>query len=100
MIAFEEKFKNGDYIISKPCGDMAIYDKTDKKGYMHFKHYYGAMFGEFKDAKTYTLQINYQKFYEPCTDEEKKFLDDKLKEKGLLTVSDSLIKYNNFLKKN
>lgn len=76
MIVFEEKFKNGDYIINRKCGDMAVYDKTDKNGYMHFKYYYGKMFDSFHDVKKYTMQINYQKFYELCNDDEKNRMDD------------------------
>jgi hypothetical protein len=42
------------------------------------------MFNELKDVKNklYDLQVNYQKFFELCTDEEKKKLDDIIKEKG------------------
>lgn len=79
MIVFEEKFKKGDYIINRHCGDMAIYDKTDKNGYMHFKYYYGAMLHSFHDIKKYTMQINYQKFYELCNDEEKLKFDEIIK---------------------
>lgn len=27
MIVCEEKFKKGDYIINRECGDMGVYDK-------------------------------------------------------------------------
>lgn len=70
MIIFKEKFKKGDYIINRKCGDIAVYDKCDDKGYMHFKHYYGDMFKKLKDCKVYTMQINYQKFYDLCNEEE------------------------------
>ena len=42
------------------------------------------MFKEFRDVKNKMndLQINYQKFWEPCTNEEKKQLDKLIKEKG------------------
>lgn len=70
----EIKFKSGDYIINRSAGDMAIYDKLDKKGYMTFKVYYGSMFNHIKD-KSYTLQNRYQEFFELCNDEEKKQLD-------------------------
>lgn len=69
------KFKEGDYIINRKCGDMAIFDKVDKKGYIWFKKYYGKMFQEFKDVSKYTLQINYQKFFDICTSEEKEKFD-------------------------
>nr|DAU33938.1 MAG TPA: hypothetical protein [Caudoviricetes sp.] len=65
------KFKEGDYIINRKCGDIAIFDKVDKKGYMHFEKYYSKMGNYFKDITKYTLQINYQKFYDICTSEEK-----------------------------
>lgn len=71
----EEKFKKGDYIINRACGDMAVYDKVDKKGYMHFKYYYSGLFGELRDCTVYTMQINYQKFYELCDDGEKGKMD-------------------------
>lgn len=71
-----EKFKKGDYIINRSCGDMAVYDKTDKKGYMHFKYYYSAMFHELADCDKYVMQINYQKFYDNCNEMERKTMDD------------------------
>ena len=39
MYVFKEKFEEGDYIINRSCGDMAVYDKCDSKGYMYFKYY-------------------------------------------------------------
>lgn len=80
----EPKFNPGDYIINRTSGDMAIVDKVTKKGYYHFKAFYGTMFKEFKDVdnKTFDLQINYQKFYYLCNEEEKKKLDDLIKNKG------------------
>ena len=80
----EPKFKPGDYIINRSSGDMAIIDKVTPKNYYHFKVYYGNMFHELKDIKdkNYDLQVNYQKFYDLCTDEEKKKLDKIIKEKG------------------
>lgn len=77
----EPKFQKGDYIINRTCGDMGIVKGITKKGYYQFEEYYGSMFKELKN-KGYELQINYQKFYEPCTDEEKKKLDEIIKEKG------------------
>ena len=61
---------------------MAIVDKITKKGYYHFKIYYGNMFHEFKEAKNplFDLQINYQKFYDLCTEEEKNKLEELIKE--------------------
>ena len=74
----EPKFKPQDYIINHASGDMAIIDSLTKKGYYTFKAYYGKMFDSLKDLKNYKyeLQVNYQKFWDLCTDEEKKKLDD------------------------
>jgi hypothetical protein len=71
----EPKFKEGDYIINRKSHDMAIVKCLSKKGYYQFKAFYGGMFKELKDVDAYELQINYQKFYELCTEEEKKKLD-------------------------
>jgi len=78
----EAIFKKGDYIINKTSGDMAIVKGVTKKGYYQFEAYYGNMFNQLKDVKNYNydLQINYQKFYELCNEEEKKKLDDLIKE--------------------
>ena len=78
----EAIFKKGDYIINKTSGDMAIVKGVTKKGYYQFEAYYGNMFNQLKDVKNsnYDLQINYQKFYELCNEEEKKKLDDLIKE--------------------
>ena len=64
----EPIFKPGDYIINKSAGDIAIVDKITKKGYYHFKAYYGAMLDELRDPKNSLndLQINSQKFWEEC----------------------------------
>ena len=80
----EPIFKSGDYIINRTSGDMAIIDKVTPKNYYHFTTYYGNMFHEFKDVKNklYDLQVNYQKFFDLCNDEEKKKLDELIKEKG------------------
>jgi hypothetical protein len=80
----EPIFKPGDYIINRSAGDMAIIDKVTKKNYYHFKVYYGGMFGEFKnvDDKSYDLQVNYQKFFDLCNEEEKKKLDELIKNRG------------------
>ena len=80
----EPIFKKGDYIINRNSSDMAIVKGVTKKNYYQFDAYYGGMFKELKDVKTsnYALQVNYQKFYDLCTEEEKKKLDDILKEKG------------------
>ena len=80
----EPIFKSGDYIINRNSGDMAIIDKVTPKNYYHFKAYYGNMFKELKDVKdkNYDLQVNYQKFYDLCNEEEKKTLDEMIKEKG------------------
>ena len=71
----EEKFKKGDYIINRSGRQYAIYDKVDAKNYIHFKKYYCNVFNRLKDPKKYTLQLNYQKFWDKCTEEEAQFLD-------------------------
>lgn len=78
----EAIFKSGDYIINRTSGDMAIVKGVTKKGYYQFKAYYGSMFKELKDVKNlnYDLQINYQKFYDLCNEEEKKKLDSIIEE--------------------
>ena len=43
---------------------------------MHFKYYYGKMFGTLKDCSKWNLQVDYQKFYEKCTDAEKEKMDE------------------------
>ena len=80
----EPIFKEDDYITNRHSGDLAIVKGVTKKGYYQFKAYYGKMFDELKDVKdkNYDLQINYQKFYDLCTDEEKKKLDKMIKERG------------------
>ena len=80
----EPIFKPQDYIINRASGDMAIVKGVTKKNYYQFDAYYGGMFKELKDVKNsnYDLQVNYQKFFDLCTDEEKKKLDDMIKEKG------------------
>ena len=64
------------------------------------------MFKELKDVKNqiYDLQVNYQKFFDLCTDEEKKKLDDIIKEKDRLISlqerdMESLKREINYLKK-
>lgn len=80
----EPKFKPQDYIINRSAGDMAIIKRVTKKNYYQFDVYYGAMFDELKDVKNKLndLQVNYQKFWDLCTEEEKKKLDGIIKEKG------------------
>ena len=80
----EPKFQKGDYIINRTCGDMAIVKGVTKKGYYQFEAYYGGMFKQLKDVKdkNYDLQINYQKFYELCDENEKKKLDEIIKKGG------------------
>ena len=70
------KFKNGDYIINITCGDMAIVKGVTTKGYYTFSAYYGKMFDRLKDLDKYELQVNYQKFFDFCNDEERNKLDD------------------------
>lgn len=76
----EPIFKKDDYIINRNSNDMGIVKGITKKGYYQFKEFVGGMFGELK-GNNYELQINYQKFYDPCTEEEKKKLDDIIKQK-------------------
>ena len=80
----EPKFNPGDYIVNHSSGDMAIIDKITPKNYYKFKVYYGAMFDELKNIndKLYDLQVNYQKFFDLCTDEEKEKLDEIIKKRG------------------
>ena len=78
----EAIFKTGDYIINRTSGDMGIVKGVTKKGYYQFKAYYGSMFKELKDvsSKNFDLQINYQKFYDLCNEEEKNKLDSIIEE--------------------
>ena len=76
----EPQFKKGDYIINRNSNDMGIVKGITKKGYYQFKEFCGGMFGELK-GENYELQVNYQKFYDLCTEEEKKKLDDIIKQK-------------------
>ena len=80
----EPIFKSGDYIVNRNSGDMGIIDKITPKNYYHFKAFYGGMFGELKNVsdKNSDLQVNYQKFYDLCNEEEKKRFDEIIKEKG------------------
>ena len=78
------KFGKNDYIINHASGDMAIVKDITKKGYYQFEVYYGDMFKQLKDVKDKScdLQINYQKFYELCTEDEKRKLDEIIKKGG------------------
>lgn len=77
----EPKFKKGDYIINRAAGDMAIIDKVTPKNYYQFKAYYTDMFHKLENLKQHNkeLQVNYQKFWDFCTNDEKKKLDDIIK---------------------
>jgi len=77
----EPIFKKGDYIINRIGGNMGIVKGVTKKGYYTFSAYYSSMFKKLMDVKNlnYDMQINYQKFFDLCTDEEKKFLDGVIK---------------------
>ena len=57
---------------------MAVIKGITKKGYYQFSAYYDNMFKELKDLKNYTyeLQINYQKFWDFCNENEKNKLDN------------------------
>ena len=76
----EPKFKKGDYIINRAAGDMAIVKGVSKKNYYQFSSYYDAMLHEMKelDKYPYELQVNYQKFWDLCDNNEKKDLDKKM----------------------
>lgn len=84
MIVIEPKFNKGDYIINRVSGDLAIVKGVTKKGYYQFEAYYSGMSKQLKDLKnlTFELQVNYQKFYELCNDEEREKLECIIKEKG------------------
>lgn len=71
-MGIEPKFKKGDFIINRSCGDMAIVKGVTKKNYYEFEAYYSSMFRKLKDLKrfNYLLQVNYQKFFDFCNDEE------------------------------
>lgn len=76
----EPKFKKGDYIINRSAGDIGIVKGITKKGYYQFKAYLGGMFG-WLDMNGHELQVNYQKFYDLCTNEEIKKMNKMIKEK-------------------
>ena len=80
----EAKFDKGDYIVNRWANNYAIVDSVTKKGYYHFKAYYDESYDELRDTKDKMsdLQVNYQKFWDFCTDEEKEKLDKIIKEKG------------------
>ncbi len=81
----EPKFNKGDYITNRDgSGDLAIIKGISKKNYYEFKVYYDNMFHKFKDLKNmnYSLQVNYQKFWDLCTNEERDKLDVLIKEKS------------------
>lgn len=80
----EPKFNKGDYITNRTAGDLAIVNGITKKGYYTFKEYYSKMFDSLKDLKAYKyeLQINYQKFWDLCTDDEKEKLDCLIKQQN------------------
>lgn len=75
----ECQFKQGDYIISHASGDMGVFNKIDKKGYVHFKKYYGAMCEDIRGDE-YNFHMNFLKFFEPCNEEEIKKLDEILED--------------------
>ena len=74
----EAIFKKGDYIISHSSGDLAIVKGITKKNYYQFEAYYDNMLEELKNLKDnkYELQVNYQKFFELCNEEEKNKLNE------------------------
>lgn len=80
----EPKFKKGDYIINRTCGDMAIVNGVTKNNYYTFKEYYSAMFHTLKDLDRfkYELQVDYQKFFDLCKDDEKGRMDEIIAKRG------------------
>ena len=78
----EPKFKKGDFIINRSCGDMAIVKGVTKKNYYEFEAYYSSMFRKLKDLKrfNYLLQVNYQKFFGLCTEKEIERMNEIIKE--------------------
>ena len=80
----EPKFDKGDYIVNRWANNYAIVDSVTKKGYYHFKVYYDESYDELRDTKDKMsdLQVNYQKYWDFCTDEEKVKVDTILKEIG------------------
>jgi len=80
----EPLYKKNDYIVNRYSGDLAIVKGVTKKNYYQFKEYYDSMFKELKDLKNYTyeLQVNYQKFFELCNEEEKNMFDKIIEEKN------------------
>lgn len=79
----EPIFKKGDYITNPVNGDLAIIKGITKKNYYQFEAYYGNMFKELKDVsnKLYDMQVNYQKFYRLCNEDEKEKLNKIISEK-------------------
>lgn len=73
----EPIFKEGDYIINHSSRDIAIVKGVTKKGYYEFKAYYSSMLNELKDVSDpkHNLQIHYQKFFEPCGEDERQKID-------------------------
>ena len=84
MIVIEPKFNKGDYIINHSSNDLAIVKGVTKKGYYQFETYYSGMSKQLKDLKnmTFELQVNYQKFFELCNDEEKEKLNEIIKKES------------------
>ena len=79
VIITDNRFKEGDFIISHASGDMGVFNKIDKKGYVHFKKYYDSMFESIKGDE-YNFHMNFLKFFELCNEEEikqfKEILED------------------------
>ena len=78
----EAIYKKGDYIINRDAGDIGIVKGVTKKNYYQFSQYYGGMFEKLKelDKYPYELQVNYQKFFDLCNDDEKRKMDSIVKE--------------------
>lgn len=81
----EPIFNPGDYIINRKekseNSDIGIVKGITKKGYYTFSHFYGGMFKQLKGSG-YELQVNYQKFYDLCTEDEKREFDKIINEQS------------------
>ena len=73
------KFKKGDYIINRKTGNIGIFDKL-KKRHLYFTHYYSDMFD--KISNDHHFAIDYQDFFDICTEEEKEKMDEIIKKKN------------------
>ena len=80
----EPKFKKGDYVINRFCGDIAIIKGYTKNIYYTFDAYYSGMLHKFKNVKdkNQIMMFHYQTAFDLCNEDERKELDKLIKEKG------------------